>query len=266
MNFCNFREDSIFYKLFVKKTLLSQTLNTIITLGIFYFLIRYTASKFTHYIVDWEGVFKYMPRILQGFKTTLFLSIMSLFLSIMIGGILYVGRNSQILFIRFFSNVYSELVIGTPLLVQVIVIYYFVGTAFNIENRYIMGLLILSVFSGAFVSDIFKAGIDSIDKTQWEAATSLGFSRFQKYFYIILPQVIRRILPPLAGQLALLVKSSSLLSVIAVTEFTKVMQEIDSRTFATAESYLILAFGYLVLTYPISHFAKYLERKMAYGN
>ena len=266
MNLDNPREDSIFYRFFVKKTLLSNLLNGFITILMFYFIIKYTANKFTHYIVDWRGVLDYAPRIFKGFKTTLLLSFFSLFLSIAIGGILYLGKSSKVLFIRFFATTYSELIIGTPLLVQVVVIYYFVGTAFNIENRYIMGLLILSVFSGAFVSEIFKAGIESIDKTQWEAATSLGFNRVQKYYYIIIPQVIRRILPPLAGQLALLVKSSSLLSVIAVTEITKVMQEIDSRTFATAESYLILAFGYLILTYPISHFAKYLERKLAYGN
>lgn len=266
MSLENLKEDSLINKLFVKRSLLSNLLNGAITVVLFYFIIKYTASKFTHYIVDWKGVIQYMPRILQGFKTTLLLSFFSLFLSIAIGGILYLGKSSKILFIRFFATAYSELVIGTPLLVQVIVIYYFVGTAFNIDNRYVMGLLILSVFSGAFVSEIFKAGIDSIDKTQWEAATSLGFNKFQKYYYIIMPQVIRRILPPLAGQLALLVKSSSLLSIIAVTEITKVMQEIDSRTFATAESYLILAFGYLLLTYPISHFSKFLERKLAYGN
>ncbi len=266
MNNHNYREDSIFYKLFVNHSLISRILNTLITLAIFAFIIKYTTSKFTHYVVDWKGVLRFMPRILQGFKTTLLLSLASLVLSIIIGGLLYVGKKSHIMFIRFFSKLYSEIIIGTPLLVQVIVIYYFIGTAFNIDNRYTMGLLILSVFSGAFVSDIFKSGVDSIDKTQWEAATSLGFSNFQKYYYIIAPQVIRRILPPLAGQLALLVKSSSLLSIIAVTEFTKVMQEIDSKTFATAESYLILAFGYLLLTYPISHFSKYLERKMSYGN
>ena len=266
MNLENIGKESLIHKLFIKKSIFSNLLNGFITIILFYLIVRYTASKFPYYLLDWKGVLKYMPRIFQGFKTTLLLSFFSLFLSIAVGGILYIGKNSKILFIRFFSTVYSEIVIGTPLLVQVIVIYYFVGTAFNINNRYVMGLLILSVFSGAFVSEIFKSGIDSIDKTQWEAATSLGFSKFQKYYYIIMPQVIRRILPPLAGQLALLVKSSSLLSVIAVTEITKVMQEIDSRTFATAESYLILAFGYLLLTYPISHFSKYLERKLAYGN
>lgn len=266
MNFTQNNNNNLLHKLFINKSKVSIALNAIIVMLIFIFIIRFTASKFTHYIVDWNGVFEYFPRMIQGFKTTLILSFFSLFLSMIIGMILYLGKSCKILFVRYFSNVYSEIIIGTPLLVQVIVIYYFIGTAFNINNRYVMGLLILSVFSGAFTSEIFKAGIDSIDKTQWEAATSLGFNTFQKYYYIIMPQVIRRILPPLAGQLALLVKSSSLLSIIAVAELTKVMQEVDSRTFATAESYLILAFGYLLLTYPISHFSTYLERKLSYGN
>jgi len=259
-------KNTIFFKLFVDRNTLSLALNTLIVVGIFGAIFSFTAKRFENYIVDWGVVVEFLPRVLEGFKTTLILSIFSLFLSIFIGLIIYLGKVSNILFVRFFSTVYSEIIIGTPLLVQVIIIYYFIGTAFRIENRYFMGVLILSVFSGAFVSEIFKAGIDSIDKTQWEAATSLGFNKVQKYYYIILPQVFRRILPPLAGQLALLVKSSSLLSVIAVVEFTKVMQEIDSITFATVENYCVLAIGYLLLTYPISHFSTYLERKMAYGN
>jgi len=259
-------KNTIFFKLFVDRNAVSLILNTLIVVGIFGGIFSLTAKRFENYAVDWGIIIEFLPRVLEGFKTTLILSIFSLFLSVFIGLIIYLGKVSNILFIRFFSTVYSEIIIGTPLLVQVIIIYYFIGTAFRIENRYFMGVLILSVFSGAFVSEIFKAGIDSIDKTQWEAATSLGFNKFQKYYYIILPQVFRRILPPLAGQLALLVKSSSLLSVIAVVEFTKVMQEIDSITFATVENYCVLAIGYLLLTYPISHFSTYLERKMAYGN
>ena len=259
-------KNTVFFKLFVDRNPVSLILNTLIAFGIFGGIFLFTANRFENYTVDWGVIIEFLPRILVGFKTTLILSLFSLGLSVIIGLLIYLGKTSKILFVRFFSTIYSEVIIGTPLLVQVIIIYYFIGTAFRIENRYLMGVLILSVFSGAFVSEIFKAGIDSIDKTQWEAATSLGFNKFQKYYYIILPQVFRRILPPLAGQLALLVKSSSLLSVIAVVEFTKVIQEVDSITFATVENYCVLAIGYLLLTYPISHFSTYLERKMSYGN
>ncbi|MGL5174832.1 MAG: ABC transporter permease subunit, partial [Cetobacterium sp.] len=95
---------------------------------------------------------------------------------------------------------------------------------------------------------------------------ALALTKAQTYRYIILPQVIKRVMPPLAGQFASLIKDSSLLSIIAVNEFTKNVQEVDSLTFSPIENYCILAVGYLVLTYPISHLSKYLERRYNYGN
>ena len=122
------------------------------------------------------------------------------------------------------------------------------------------------LFRSAYVSEIIRAGIESINKTQIETARSLAFTKVQTYRYVILPQVVKRVMPPLAGQFASLIKDSSLLSIIAVNEFTKNVQEVDSLTFSPIENYCILAVGYLILTYPISHLSKYLERRFNYGN
>lgn len=150
---------------------------------------------------------------------------------------------------KFLATSFSE-IIGTPLLVQIIIFYYFVGTAFRlgdfyigsfkVDSSYTIGTLILSIFYGAFVAEIFRAGIESIDKQQWESAESLGFTKLQQYRYLIIPQLIKPMLPPLAGQFALVVKGSALLSVIAIAEFTKKIQEIDSMTFKTSRSVYIL--------------------------
>ena len=122
----------------------------------------------------------------------------------------------------------------------------------------------MSLFSGAYISEIIRAGVNSIGATQRETAKSIGLNKYQTYKYIIFPQVITRVLPPLAGQFASLIKDSSLLSIIAIKEFTMAAREVNSNTFSTIESYLPLAIGYLVLTIPISMLTKYLERKYTY--
>ncbi|MCJ8343814.1 MAG: amino acid ABC transporter permease, partial [Cetobacterium sp.] len=181
-----------------------------------------------------------------------------------VGPITAFFTKSKILFLRYMSKFYIEIIRGTPLIVQIYIFFYVIGTAVDIENRYVMGILIMSLFSGAYVSEIVRAGIESIDKSQYETAKALGLNKFQLYRYIVIPQLMKRIMPPLAGQFASLIKDSSLLSIIAVNEFTKNVQEVDSLTFAPIENYLVLALGYIILTYPISYFSKRLERKFAY--
>lgn len=112
------------------------------------------------------------------------------------------------------------------------------------------------------MSEIIRAGITSIDKGQYESAKSLGFTPLQSYIYIIFPQAYKRILPSLTGQFASIIKDSSLLSIISISEFTMNAQEVNAYTYSTLESYIPLAIGYLILTYPISFWAKRLEDNM----
>jgi polar amino acid transport system permease protein len=158
-----------------------------------------------------------------------------------------------------------ELIRGTPLLVQILIFFYVVADAFGIQNRYIVGVVVLSMFSGAYISEIVRAGIESIGESQLESARAIGFTRPQIYRFVIFPQVVRQVLPPLAGQFASLIKDSSLLSIISVSEFTLNAQEVNAFTFSTLESYLPLAVGYLMLTLPISLWSKRLEAKYRYA-
>ena len=134
----------------------------------------------------------------------------------------------------------------------------------GLGNRYVVGGLALSIFAGAYMSEIFRAGIESVGRTQLEAARAVGFTGWQTYRYVILPQALRQVLPPLAGQFASLIKDSSLLSIIAVNEFTLNAQQVSSRTFTSFESYLPLAVGYLILTLPISLWSRHLEQRSHY--
>jgi polar amino acid transport system permease protein len=214
---------------------------------------------------NWGAIWQYRQKFLQGWTTTLLISIAALGLSLLISIFFALARRSSLLVLRYLAMLYIEGVRGTPLLVQILVFFYVVADAFGINNRYLVGILTLAFFAGAYLSEIIRAGIESIGESQLESARAIGLTTFQTYRFVILPQVVRRILPPLAGQFASLVKDSSLLSIIAVSEFTLNAQEVNAYTFSTLESYLPLAVGYLLLTLPISLFSRHLEQKFRYA-
>jgi polar amino acid transport system permease protein len=197
----------------------------------------------------------------QGYLVSLALAAGALVLSLLLGTLLALGRRTPFLPIRYVCRIYVELIRGTPLLVQILVLFYGVFDQIGLQNRYIAGVLILAGFSGAYISEIIRAGIEAIAKSQLESARAIGLTTVQTYRYVILPQAIRQILPPLAGQFASLIKDSSLLSIIGLSEFTLSAQEANSYTFSTLESYIPLAIGYLILTLPISLWTQSLEQK-----
>ena len=214
---------------------------------------------------NWQAVWQYRQKFLQGWLTTVLISAVALSLSLLISIFFALARGSRLLPLRYLAMLYVEVVRGTPLLVQILVFFYVVADAFGVSNRYAVGILTLALFAGAYLSEIIRAGIESVGESQLESAYAIGLTRFQTYRFVIFPQVVRRILPPLAGQFASLIKDSSLLSIIAVSEFTLNAQEVNSFTFSTMESYLPLAVGYLLLTLPISLLSRYLEQKYRYA-
>ncbi|MGL1894305.1 MAG: amino acid ABC transporter permease [Spirochaetaceae bacterium] len=216
------------------------------------------------YTLRWDNVYRYKDSLISGFGVTILMSLISLVLSIILGTYFGITRRSRILPLRALAKVYIEIIRGTPLLVQILIFYYVVANLIGINNRYVAGVIIMSLFSGAYIAEIIRAGVDSVGKTQRETAKAIGLTRSQTYRYIIFPQVITRVLPPLAGQFASLIKDSSLLSIIAIKEFTLAAREINSNTFSTIESYIPLAIGYLLLTIPISILTSSLEKRFKY--
>lgn len=214
---------------------------------------------------NWHAVWQYRQKFLQGWLVTVLISAAALCLSLLISVFFALARRSRLLMLRYLAILYVEGVRGTPLLVQILVFFYVVADAFGVSNRYAVGILTLSIFAGAYLSEIIRAGIESIGESQLESAQAIGLTTFQTYRFVILPQVVKRILPPLAGQFASLIKDSSLLSIIAVSELTLNAQEVNSFTFSTLESYLPLAVGYLLLTLPISLLSRHLEQKYRYA-
>jgi len=227
-------------------------------------LVFYYAFHQLQYQWGWETVYGYRQKFLNGWLMTVAISAASLLLSLIIGLFFALAQKSRFLPLRYFSKLYIEAIRGTPLLVQILVFFYVVADAFGVSNRYAVGVITLSIFAGAYICEIIRAGIEGVGESQLESARAIGLSREQIYRYVIFPQAFRRTLPPLAGQFASLIKDSSLLSIIAVSEFTLNAQEVNAFTYSTLESYLPLAVGYLLLTFPVSFLSRWLEKRFRY--
>ena len=196
-----------------------------------------------HIQLDFKFLGQFRIRIWDGFLVTLGLSVFSLILSLFIGILSAAGQSSPILFIRFFCSVYVKFIRGTPLIMQIYLFFYIVGTAWGVNNRFLAGVLILSIFEGAYIAEIIRGSLLSLDETQLEAARAVGFTRRQTWRFVILPQMTARTLPALTGQ---------------------TMREISAVNFRLFECYLFLGILYLCLTLPISLVSERLERRFQY--
>jgi len=216
------------------------------------------------YAWNWAAVWEYRGKLLQGWLVTVVLSLAALVASTAIGCVTAFMLRSKRPLVEATARVYVELIRGTPLLVQLLIGFYVVATAVGLENRFVVGVLLLALFSGAYMAEIFRGGLDAIPKTQLDSARAIGLNPWQSLRLVVLPQAVRIVLPAIAGQLVSLIKDSSLLSVIAISEFTLAAQEVNSFTYSTLESYLPLAAGYLLLTLPLSALSRWLEHSFRY--
>jgi len=218
------------------------------------------------------GVYKeWRPGIIiQGMWITLKVSLYSIIFGILIGLMGGIARISSNPALKWAAITYVEIIRGSPLLVQIFIWYFVFATLVNnILKAYGLseipalyyGVASLACFTGAYVTEIVRAGIQSIHKGQVEASRSLGMNYAQSMYYVILPQAMRRILPPLAGQFISLVKDSSLLGMIAIRELTKATREAITVSLQPYEFWFVCALMYLVLTFTLSMFVQYLERR-----
>ena len=210
--------------------------------------------------------------LMIGLWFTLKISVMATIFGVIIGVAGGLARISSNPAFKWTSIVYVEIIRGSPLMVQILLWYFVLGTVINdLLAAYGLGRLppfwygvaSLACFAGAYVTEIVRAGIQSIHRGQTEAARSLGMSYAQSMYHIILPQALRRILPPLAGQFISLIKDSSLLGIIAIRELTKAAREAVTTSLQAFEIYMLLAVLYLVLTFTLSMFVQHLERRSA---
>ena len=219
---------------------------------------------FSHSLKNWEQVWGYRVTFLNGWAATIGISAAALLLSTAIGALTALSRRSAFLPLRYTATAYVETVRGLPLLVLVLFGFYGIANAVGWNDRLSVGIVILSLFSGAYIAEIIRAGIESVGRSQWDSACAIGLTPVQTYRFVIFPQVLRQILPPVAGQFSSLIKDSSLLYIIGIPELTFAANQINSATYSTFESFVPLGICYLVLTLPVSLWTKYLESKVRY--
>jgi polar amino acid transport system permease protein len=242
------------------------------------FSYKWNWGAIPQYFLRYDAEIKnWVPNILlQGFFTTIRLSIWATLFATLIGIVMGMFRVSRSLFKRMVGGTYVELTRNLPPLVLIFIFYFFVSdqilpalgaeafirtaddktqalltflfAAPPLFTAFISALITLSIFEGAYITEIIRAGIQSIEKGQWEAADSLGLSRWQRMRLIILPQAVQRILPPLAGQFISTIKDSAIVSVISIQELTFQGMELMSTTYFTFEIWITITVMYLILT------------------
>jgi polar amino acid transport system permease protein len=203
---------------------------------------------------------KFVPDgVLITFQVTVFSLILALFIGLLTG----LGRVSRNRWINLVASTYVEIIRGIPLLVQLFYIYYALGRFVRVPDM-VAAVIAMAVCYGAYLGEIFRAGILAIDKGQTEAARSLGFSRAQTMRYVILPQAMRIILPPVGNEFIMLLKDTSLVSILAVADLLRRGREFASETFMYFETYTVVALIYLIITLLLSKMVSMLEERLSY--
>ena len=203
-----------------------------------------------------------VPFLLRGAVYTVQVSVLAIAVGLVLGWLFGLAAVSGVTALRAVTGCYVQFIRGTPLLVQIFLIYFGLPVLGLNLPAYWSGVIALGLNSGGFQAEIVRAGIESIDRGQTEAARSIGMSSLQTLLFILVPQTVRRVIPPLTNELITLTKSSSLLSAIAVLELTHAGQAVIARTFAPFEIYAAVAVLYLILIAVLSRGSALLERRV----
>ena len=241
---------------------MKKVINYLLAISLFVALIAYVIlvrdANFTlePLYEDYGGL------LFQGFLNTLYVSFIALLGSLIEGLIMYLMSISKSLFFRALVDVYTEIIYGTPLLVMIVLMAFLIGPAFGNFNRPFLGITGLILYISPYMKNVFQSSFSSIPKDQYMAMDLFGFTSWQRYQYIIIPQVIKVLMPPLMNNFSLIVKGSALLYVLAYAELYYAINIVQSRTFLFVEGYILLWGLYLLITIPLSQLSKWLERKL----
>ncbi len=203
----------------------------------------------------------YQNMIVRGIGNTIYVSIISLVGSLVLGFVLYLFSISKVKYLKALDDVFTEIIYGTPLLVLIVITAFVIGPAFDVYQRNILGVLALVIYMTPYMKNVFKSAFSSISDEQYMAMDLFGFTPFQRYRYIIIPQVIRILMPPMMNNFSLIIKGSALLNVLSYNELYYAVRVAQSKTFAFVEGYILMWVLYLLITIPLSQLTKYIERK-----
>ncbi|MBQ9572223.1 MAG: amino acid ABC transporter permease [Acidaminococcaceae bacterium] len=212
--------------------------------------------------VNFELMQNAFPLLIAGACITVEITALTVFFGMIIGICVSLIRMSDFKILRWLGNVYVDFIRGTPLLIQIFLVYFALPSIIGHRvDAYFAAISACSINSGAYMAEVFRGGIQSIDIGQMEAGRSLGMTWWQTMRYIILPQAFKRIIPPLGNEFIAMLKDSSLVSVIGFEELTRRGQLIIARTYASFEIWMAVAIIYLILTFTVARLTGLLERK-----
>ena len=227
-------------------------------------------------IEGFQSAFRYFQLFEEGLVCTVTLSFLTVVFGFILALVLALMRMSNIVPLRIIATTYVEVVRATPLMVQLFLVYYVLLAGVSLPafklfgiirfERLVPGVIALALNSAAYLSEIIRSGIQSIDGGQTEAARSLGLTPWQNMQYIVLPQAIRNILPAIANEFVTIIKESSICWTIGVQEIMSAVNSIKAATYTVGEAAIIAACVYFCLTFPTSKIIEYFERKMSRGN
>lgn len=211
---------------------------------------------------------EYRSLYLSGLVTTIWMALLAVALGTLLGALFASGKMSRFWPIKWLCSGYITIVRSTPLLVQVMIIYY---ASLNIgirifadtqQNAFFWGMLAVALNSGAYMSEIIRSGIGAVDGGQIEAARAIGMKRMQAMQYVVLPQAIRNILPALGNEFVTIIKETSIMNIVGIADIMFRAKDVGSQTFRFMDSYIIAAIMYFILVYPLSKLMAYIERRM----
>lgn len=240
------------------KTALSYFL-AILTIMLFVLFILYRQDS----SFSFEPFYPYSNLILEGILNTILVSLIALVGSMILGFILYILQISKIKYFNALVDVFTEIIYGTPLLVLIIIMAFLIGPAFNSYRRDLFGVIALVIYMSPYMKNVYKSAFSSISKEQFLAMDLFLFTPYQRYRYIIIPQVTRILMPTLMNNFSMIIKGSALLNLLSFAELYYVINVAQSKTFAFVEGYLLMWALYLMLTIPLSQLTKYVERRFA---
>ncbi len=283
----------------IKKSSVALDTVVIVSLVLFMGYVVYRVSVGLNYHWDWGVIPNYLLRwdvdkgrwvsniLLDGFLTTIRLSLWAVLFATLIGVVVGILRTRKRLLFRLVSRSYVELIRNIPPLVLVFIFYFFVSDQLmlllgvdefirsrtgqagqwlffviappDLFSSFLSGVFTVALFQGAYITEIVRAGIQSVDKEQWEASAALGLTWFQQMRFIVLPLAVRRVLPPLANEFINTIKYSSIVSIISIQELTFQGMQVMSSTQRTNEVWLTISFMYFLLCFAVSLFARRLE-------
>jgi polar amino acid transport system permease protein len=213
--------------------------------------------------MDLQLMWESLPLLLKGALMTLKITGLAGLIGLILGTLIGLGRTSGIRWLSAVLRIYIEIIRGTPLYTQLLIVVFGIPQATGINvDEFTMAVITIGLNSSAYVAEIIRGGIQSIDKGQMEASRSMGMSRSQAMIYIILPQAVKRVIPPLLNEMITLIKESSLVAAISLVELTRTAQLIASRTYKPFPSLVAAALIYLSMTLTLSLVAQRLERRM----